>query len=91
MRSPRALPAAYFERNDVIIICETVHWIALQLACIDHKLLADLCSTQALTAEWPGSEHHALLAAEPTDLSSRCAIGMATSVDGSMLKIRFQE
>jgi hypothetical protein len=25
MRPPRALPAAHFERNDVIIICETVH------------------------------------------------------------------
>ena len=25
MRPPRALPAARFERNDVIIICETVH------------------------------------------------------------------
>ena len=25
MRPPRALPAAHFERNDVTIICETVH------------------------------------------------------------------
>jgi hypothetical protein len=25
MRPPRALPTAHFERNDVIIICETVH------------------------------------------------------------------
>jgi hypothetical protein len=25
MRPPRALPAAHFERNVVIIICETVH------------------------------------------------------------------
>jgi hypothetical protein len=25
MRPPRALPAAHFERNDFIIICETVH------------------------------------------------------------------
>jgi hypothetical protein len=25
MRPPRALPAALFERNDIIIICETVH------------------------------------------------------------------
>jgi hypothetical protein len=25
MRPPRALPAVHFERNDVIIICETVH------------------------------------------------------------------
>src|ERR1700738_4256494 len=25
MRPPRALPTAPFERNDVIIICETVH------------------------------------------------------------------
>jgi high-affinity K+ transport system ATPase subunit B len=25
MRPPRASPAAHFERNDVIIICETVH------------------------------------------------------------------
>jgi hypothetical protein len=25
MRPPGALPAAHFERNDVIIICETVH------------------------------------------------------------------
>jgi hypothetical protein len=25
MRPSRALPAAHFERNDVIIICETVH------------------------------------------------------------------
>jgi len=25
MRPPRALPATHFERNDVIIICETVH------------------------------------------------------------------
>jgi hypothetical protein len=25
MRPPRALPAAHFERNDGIIICETVH------------------------------------------------------------------
>jgi hypothetical protein len=25
MRPPRALPTAYFERNDVAIICETVH------------------------------------------------------------------
>ena len=26
MRPPRALPAAHFERNDVTIICETVHY-----------------------------------------------------------------
>jgi hypothetical protein len=25
MRPPRALPTAHFERNDVTIICETVH------------------------------------------------------------------
>ena len=25
LRPPRAVPAAHFERNDVIIICETVH------------------------------------------------------------------
>jgi hypothetical protein len=25
MRPPRALPTAHFERNDIIIICETVH------------------------------------------------------------------
>jgi hypothetical protein len=25
MRPPRALLAAHFERNDIIIICETVH------------------------------------------------------------------
>jgi hypothetical protein len=25
MRPPRALPASHFERNDVIIICETAH------------------------------------------------------------------
>jgi len=25
MRPPRALPAAHFEHNDAIIICETVH------------------------------------------------------------------
>ena len=25
VRPPRALPAAHFERNDVTIICETVH------------------------------------------------------------------
>jgi hypothetical protein len=25
MRPPRALPTAHFERNDVIIICQTVH------------------------------------------------------------------
>jgi hypothetical protein len=25
MRPPRALPAAHFERNDITIICETVH------------------------------------------------------------------
>ena len=27
MRPPRALPTAHFERNDVIIICETVHQV----------------------------------------------------------------
>jgi len=26
MRPPRALPAVHFEPNDVMIICETVHW-----------------------------------------------------------------
>jgi hypothetical protein len=26
MLPPRALPAAHFERNDVTIICETVHY-----------------------------------------------------------------
>jgi hypothetical protein len=25
MRPPRALPTAHFERNDITIICETVH------------------------------------------------------------------
>jgi len=25
MRPPRALPTAHFDRNDVTIICETVH------------------------------------------------------------------
>jgi len=25
MRIPRALPTAHFKRNDVIIVCETVH------------------------------------------------------------------
>src|SRR5271165_5811397 len=28
MRPPRALPAAHFERNDITIICETVHYWA---------------------------------------------------------------
>ena len=25
MRPPRALPAAHFERNDITMVCETVH------------------------------------------------------------------
>jgi hypothetical protein len=35
MRPPRALPAAHFERNDVTIICETVHQAELSLVTDD--------------------------------------------------------
>ena len=32
MRPPRALPTAHFERNDVTIIYETVHYLVLIVA-----------------------------------------------------------
>jgi hypothetical protein len=38
MRPPRALPAAHFERNNITIICETVHEIDNVLTIIKTLL-----------------------------------------------------